>query len=187
LDGFGGGKLAALNLDDGKLAWEANIAIPHGRSEIERLVEVDADPLVRGDTVYVTGHQSGVAAVDLKDGSVLWRQDRVSSSQGLAADRKSLFVSDSNSDVWQLDMRSGADLWKQTDLHMRRLTEPAVVEDRLVVGDLEGYLHALSREDGSLVGRVQVGDDPILAAPVVYGDVIYVYTSGGTLAAIDLE
>jgi outer membrane protein assembly factor BamB len=70
---------------------------------------------------------------------------------------------------------------------MRRLTEPAVVEDRLVVGDLEGYLHALSREDGSLVGRVQVGDDPILAAPVVYGDVIYVYTSGGTLAAIDLE
>lgn len=187
LDGFGGGKMIALGLDDGKPAWEATAAIPHGRSEIERLVEMDADPLVKGDTVYVSGYQAGVAAIGLRDGEVMWRQSNVSTSHGLAGDRRSLFVSDSNSDVWQLDMRTGADLWKQSELHQRRLTVPALVKDKLVVGDLEGYLHALATEDGSVAGRVQVDDDPIYATPVVYDDVIYVYTGGGTLAAVAME
>jgi outer membrane protein assembly factor BamB len=187
LDGFGGGKLIALGLSDGKPAWEATAAIPHGRSEIERLVEMDADPLVKGDTAYVSGYQAGVAAVGLRDGEVMWRQEHVSTSHGLAADRRSLFVSDSGSDVWQLDLRTGADLWKQSELHQRRLTVPALVRDKLVVGDLEGYLHALSAEDGSLAGRVQVDDEPIWATPVVYDDVVYVYTGGGTLAAVAME
>lgn len=187
LDGFGGGKLIALGLSDGKPAWEATAAIPHGRSEIERLVEMDADPLVKGDTAYVSGYQAGVAAVGLRDGEVMWRQEHVSTSHGLAADRRSLFVSDSSSDVWQLDLRTGADLWKQAELHQRRLTVPALVRDKLVVGDLEGYLHALSAEDGSLAGRVQVDDEAIFATPVVYDDVVYVYTGGGTLAAIAME
>lgn len=187
LDGFGGGKLIALGLSDGKPAWEATAAIPHGRSEIERLVEMNADPLVKGDTAYVSGYQAGVAAVGLRDGEVMWRQEHVSTSHGLAADRRSLFVSDSGSDVWQLDMRTGADLWKQAELHQRRLTVPALVKDKLVVGDLEGYLHALSAEDGSLAGRVQVDDEAIFATPVVYDDVVYVYTGGGTLAAVAME
>ncbi|CAL1239881.1 outer membrane protein assembly factor BamB [Candidatus Methylocalor cossyra] len=187
LDGFGGGKLIALSLADGKTVWEATVAIPHGRSEVERLVEMDADPLVKGDTVYVSGYQGGVAAVSLKDGEVLWRQEHVSTSHGLAADRRSLFLSDANSDLWQLDMGNGADLWKQSDLHMRRLTVPALIKDRLVVGDLEGYVHLLAKEDGSLVGRVRVGSEPIRATPVVFDDIIYVYTGGGILAAIALE
>lgn len=187
LDGFGGGKLIALSLADGKAVWEATVAIPHGRSEVERLVEMDADPLVKGDTVYVSGYQGGVAAVSLKDGEVLWRQEHVSTSHGLAADRRSLFLSDANSDLWQLDMGNGADLWKQSDLHMRRLTVPALIKDRLVVGDLEGYVHLLAKEDGSLVGRVRVGSEPIRATPVVFDDIIYVYTGGGILAAIALE
>jgi outer membrane protein assembly factor BamB len=187
LDGFGGGKLLALGLSDGKPAWEATAAIPHGRSEIERLVEMDADPLVKGDTVYVSGFQAGVAAVNLKDGEVLWRQQTVSTSHAMASDRKSLFLSDTSSDVWQLDLRTGADLWKQNELHQRRLTVPALIGNKLVVGDFEGYVHVLSAEDGSLLGRLQVEDEPILAPPVVYQDVIYVYTAGGTLAALDLE
>jgi outer membrane protein assembly factor BamB len=187
LDGFGSGKLIALGLADGKPAWETTVALPHGRSEVERLVELDSDAFVRGDTAYVTGYQAGVAAVSLKDGDVSWRQDRVYSSHGLAGDRRGLFLSDANSDVWQLDMQSGADLWKQTELHQRRLTVPALVKDRLVVGDFEGYLHALSQDDGSLVGRLRVDDEPIRAAPVVSGGIIYVYTGGGVLAAIAME
>lgn len=188
LDGFGAGKLIALNLNDGKPAWEANIAIPHGRSEIDRLVEINTDPIVRGDTVYITGHQAGVAALDLKDGNVQWRQEKIYSSQPMSADRKSLFLTDSRSDVWHLDMRNGADLWKQTELHQRRLTPPVLIKDRLVVGDFEGYLHALSKDDGSLLGRLEVdANEAIIAAPVVYNDIIYVYSSDGTLAAISLE
>lgn len=187
LDGFGGGKLLALGLADGKSVWEATVAVPHGRSEIERLVEMDAAPLVRNDTIFVSGYQAGLAAVNPKDGEVIWRNPEVFSSHGLAADRKSLFLSDVGSDLWALDPRSGADLWKQTALHQRRLTVPAVVRDRLVVGDLEGWLHALSTDDGSLVGRVQIDDGPIRATPVVFDEIVYVYTAGGTLAAVALE
>jgi outer membrane protein assembly factor BamB len=187
LDGFGGGKLIALGLADGKPAWEATVALPHGRSEVERLVELDSDAFIRGDMAYVTGYQAGVAAVSLKDGDVSWRQDRLYSSHGLAGDRRGLFLSDANSDVWHLDMQSGADLWKQAELHLRRLTVPALIRDRLVIGDFEGYLHALSQDDGSLVGRVQVDDDPIRATPVVFDGIIYVYTGGGVLAAVAME
>lgn len=188
LDGFGGGKLVALGLADGKPAWEAVVALPHGRSEVERLVELDADAYIKGDTAYVTGYQAGVAAVDLHGGDVAWRQEQVYSSHGLAGDRRGLFLTDANSDVWELDIHSGNDLWKQTDLHMRRLTVPALVKDYLVLGDFEGYLHALSQDDGGLLGRVRLDDDqPIRAAPVVYDDIIYVYTAGGVLAAVALE
>ncbi|MGX2041903.1 outer membrane protein assembly factor BamB [Methylocaldum sp. MU1018] len=187
LDGYGSGKLIALGLADGKPVWEATVALPRGRSEIERLVDMDSDPIVKGDTIYVTGYQGGVAAVSLNNGEVQWRQTDLSSYAGMAAARRSLFVTDAASDVWQLDMRNGADLWKQDELHLRRLTAPAVVEDYVVVGDFEGYLHLLSQEDGSLVGRVRVDKNPIEATPVVLGDVIYVYTSGGTVAAVSVK
>lgn len=188
LDGFGGGKLVALALKDGKVAWETTVAVPHGRSEVERLVAMDADPLVKGDTAYVSGYQAGVAAVNLSDGDVLWREAKVFSAHGLAGDRRSLLLSDIASDVWQLDTRSGADLWKQAELHQRRLTVPALFKDRyVVVGDFEGYLHVLSKDDGSLVGRIQIGDEPIRATPVVFDDILYVYTGGGVLAAIAME
>ncbi len=187
LDGFGGGKLLALGLADGKPVWEATAAIPHGRSEVERLVELDADPLVKDEVVYSTGFQAGIAAISLGDGEVLWRQNTAYSSHGLAADRRSLFITDANSDVWRLDLRNGADLWKQAALHQRRLTVPALLRNRLVVGDFEGYLHALSTDDGSLVGRLEIDDEPLLAAPVIYDETLYVYTSGGVLAAVGIN
>ena len=187
LDGYGGGKLTALGLDDGKPVWEVTVAIPHGRSEVERLVELDADPVVTGDTVYVTGYQGGVAALNLAGGEVLWRQDNPSSHQGMAVHRRSLFVTDTASDVWQLDASGGADLWKQTELHQRKLTRPALVKNYLVVGDFEGYLHILSQDDGGITGRIRIDDSPIEVPPVVYDDVVYVYSQGGLLAAVVLE
>lgn len=187
LDGYASGKLVALRLEDGKLEWEATVALPHGRSEIERLVDVDSVPVVKGGTVYVSGYQGGLAAVNLKDGEVLWRQDKVSSYSGLAAAGRTLFLTDGNSDVWQMDMRDGGDLWKQDALHQRRLTAPALINESLVVGDFEGYLHVLSQDDGSLVGRLELDDSPIEEPPTVYDNVLYVYTSGGKLAAVTVE
>ena len=84
-------------------------------------------------------------------------------------------------------MRNGGDLWKQDELHQRRLTAPVPVKDKLVLGDLQGYVHVLSQEDGSLLARVEVDDEPIEAAPVIYDDIVYVYTSGGKLAALTVE
>lgn len=187
IDGYASGKLIALRLKDGKLEWEATVAIPHGRSEIERLVDVDSVPVVKGDTLYVTGYQGGVASVSLRDGEVLWRAEKVSSYSGLASNRRSLFLTDGNSDIWQLDAHNGGDLWKQDELHQRRVTAPAVVKDYIVVGDFEGYVHVLSQEDGSLLARIQIDDTSIEAAPVVFDDTIYVYSSGGKLAALSVE
>ena len=187
LDGFGSGKLIALGLTDGKPAWETTVAIPRGRSEVERLVELDAEPLVKDDVVYITGVQGGVTAVNLTDGDIQWRQTTVSSSHGLTAGRRSLFISDAKSDVWQIDLSSGRDLWKQDALHQRQLTVPALIRDRLVVGDFEGYLHVLAADDGHLVGRLQIDDEPIRAQPVIHDETLFVYTSGGVLAALGIN
>lgn len=187
LDGYASGKLLALQVQDGKPAWESVVAMPRGRSEIERLLDVDSTPVIKGDTIYVSGYQGGIAAVSLRDGEVLWRRENLSTASGLSADRRSLFLTDAASDVWQLDFNSGADLWKQSALHQRRLTPPVPIKDYVVVGDFEGYLHFLSKEDGSLVARIQIDDTPIEAPPVVLDNVVYAYSVDGVVAAVGLD
>lgn len=187
IDGYGGGKLLALHLKDGQMEWESLVALAKGRSEIDRLLDINASPVIKGDTLYVSGYQGGVAAVSLKDGEVEWRQEKFFSNSGLTGNRRSLFLSDASSDVWRLDMRNGSDMWKQDELHQRQLTPPILIKDKLVVGDYEGYVHVLSQEDGSLLAREQIDDTPIQAPPVVFDDVVYVYTSGGSLAALTVE
>lgn len=187
IDGFASGKVIALHLSDGKMEWETTVALPHGRSEIDRLVDMDAAPVIRGDTLYISGYQGGVAALSLREGEIMWREEKISTYSGLSASRRSLFLADINSDVWRLDMRNGSDLWKQDELHQRRLTVPVLIKDYLVVGDFEGYLHVLSQEDGSLLARVRIDETPIDEAPAVYDDVIYVYSSGGKLSALTVD
>ena len=187
LDGFGGGKLTALRLKNGQPEWETLVALAHGRSEIDRLLDLNASPVVKSDTIYVSGYQGGVAAVNLRDGEVQWREEKRFTHSGLTGTRRSLFMSDAASDVWQLEMRNGGDLWKQDELHQRRLTAPVPVKDKLVVGDYQGFVHVLSQDDGKLLAREEIDDTPIEAAPVVYDDIVYVYTSGGKLAALTVE
>jgi len=187
IDGFGGGKLTALRLKSGEQEWDSLVALSRGRSIEDRLLDLNATPVIRSDTIYVSGYQGGVAAVALRNGEVQWREEKVYTHTGLTGTRRSLFLADGASDVWRLEMRNGSDMWKQDELHQRRLTAPVPVKDKLVVGDLQGYVHILSQEDGSLLAREQVDDTPIEANPVVYDDVIYVYTNGGKLAALTVE
>ncbi len=187
IGGFDNGKLMALRLLDGKYVWETSIAIPKGRSEVERLVDLDVDPIEINGVVYVASYQGGIAAISELDGDVLWRNETLSSHTGLSSDRRYLYLSDAESNVWQLDQRSGASLWKQKELHQRRLTAPAIYENYVVVGDLEGYVHWLSITDGRQLGRVQVKDSAIDAKPIVVDNTVYVYTKDGTLAALKIQ
>ena len=182
--GYASGKLVALRLQDGKVEWEANIALPQGRSELDRLVDIDTDPIVIDDVIYLSSFQAGLFAVSIDDGEVLWQRRNLSSFAGMNADWRYLYVTDVNSDVWAVDQRSSSALWKQDQLHNRRLTAPAIFKEFVVVGDFEGYLHWLSQDDGRLLGRIRIGSDPIEAAPVVVDDVLYVYGKGGVLAAV---
>ncbi|MEE9336500.1 MAG: outer membrane protein assembly factor BamB [Methylococcaceae bacterium] len=182
--GYANGKLQALRLSDGKSGWETSIDIPSGRSEVERLVDLDVDPVETDGIVFISSYQGGTTAVLAADGDVLWRNEDVSSFAGMSYDWKYLYVSDASSHVWQLDQRNGASLWKQDKLFNRVLTAPVTYEDYVVIGDYEGYLHWLAVSDGRQLGRVKVADSAIEAKPVVIDNVVYVYSKDGTLAAL---
>ncbi|MDD2724646.1 MAG: outer membrane protein assembly factor BamB [Methylovulum sp.] len=187
ISGYDNGKLMALQLKDGKYIWESSVAVPKGRSEVERLVDLDTDPLEAAGTVYIAAYHGGVSAISEVDGEVVWRNESVSSYTGLSNDWRYLYLSDTESDVWQLDLRSGSSLWKQKDLHQRRTSAPAVYDHYVVVGDFEGYVHWLSTIDGHQLGRVQISDSPIEAKPVVVDNTVYVYAKDGTLAALTVQ
>ncbi len=183
--GFANGKLVALNLQDGAVLWETTIAIPRGRSEVERLVDINATPVINNSVVYVSAYQSHVTAVDLSTGVVLWQKE-ISSYQGLDATWGRLYVSDQDSVVWALDSSNGSVLWQQDKLKYRQISAPAIWGDYLVVGDFEGYLHYLNRNDGTFVARVLVDDKGIRHPPVVMEDVLYVYGQGGEVHAFSM-
>ena len=184
IEGFDNGKLIALRLTDGKYAWETTVAIPKGRSEVERLVDLDVDPIDVAGVIYIASYHGGAAAISDSDGDVMWRNDSISSYTGLSHDFRNLYLSDATDDVWQIEQRTGASLWKQKELHQRKLTAPAVYDSYVVVGDFEGYVHWLSVNDGRQLGRIKVSDSAIDAKPLVVNDTVYVYAKDGTLAAL---
>lgn len=183
LSGSDSGKLTMVSLATGRPLWEKNIASPQGRTELERMVDIDGDPVVFGNRVYVVSFQGRVAALNLDNGHALWAK-KMSSSVGLDADRDQVYVTDHESHVWALDASTGESLWQQDELHRRQLTRPVVAGRYVVVADFEGYVHWLSKEDGRIVARTQVDADGILSSPVTKGETVYVLSRGGTLAAL---
>jgi outer membrane protein assembly factor BamB len=182
LAGFDSGRLVSVSLRDGQPVWEARVAVPRGRSELERMVDIDGDPVVADREVYVATFQGDVAAVDLGTGRVLWRRD-MSSHVGVGVGARNVYVTDEMSHIWALDRSSSASLWRQQRLQARGVTSPVVFGDYLVVGDLEGYVHWLRREDGQFVGRHQAGDG-FIAPPVATDEAVYLYDRGGRLTAV---
>jgi len=181
--GFDSGRMVALDIRNGQQIWEAAVASPSGRSELERMVDIDADPVIADGVIYVASFQGRVSALDLYSGNVLWRRD-MSSYAGIAVDGRHLYVSDAEGQVWALERSGSASLWRQDKLRARAISAPAVVDRYVVVGDLEGYVHWLDRDDGAFGARVQVDGGAIVARPLVVGENIYVYSSRGTLTAL---
>lgn len=182
--GYANGKLLALRLSDGKNSWETSIAIPGGRSEIERLVDLDVDPVESDGVIFISSYQGGTSSVLEIDGDVLWRNEDVSSYSGLSYDWRYLYISDSKSHVWQLDQGNGASLWKQDELSYRTLTTPVAYDIYVVMGDYDGYIHWLGSSDGRQLGRKKIADSAIDAKPVAVNDIVYVYAKDGTLVAL---
>lgn len=185
--GFDNGKLIALDIANGKYTWETGIAIAKGRSEVERLVDLDADMVQTNDVVYVASYRGGMAAVSASDGDMLWQNTSISSYLGLSHDFRYVYLTDAHAHVWQIDQRSGAGLWQQKELHHRRLTAPVTYQNYIVVGDFEGYVHWLSSTDGHQLGRVQVTDAPIENPPIAVDDIVYIYAKDGTLSALKMK
>ncbi len=185
LAGFASGKLVVLSLNEGRPLWEATVSQPRGRNEIERLVDVDAPPVVFEDAVYAASYQGKLVAINPRSGNTIWSRD-ISTYTGLATDGNALYVTDDNGHVLAFDRRTGASLWKQDALRGRRLNAPSVHGDFIVVGDYEGYVHWLARADGRFLARHRVGRRPIRAPAVAADGVLIVATTSGILSALQL-
>ncbi len=184
--GFDGGKLAALELGTGKLYWETRIAQGSGRSELERMVDIDAEPIIDAGTIYVATFQGNIAAVEMETGRIQWARD-ISSHAGLGLNDDHIFVTDENSHVWALDRFSGASIWRQEKLRARAATAPVSIGNFVVVGDLEGYLHWMDSSTGDFIARTQINKSKIIAPPIVVQQTLYAYSSDGTLSAFTYQ
>lgn len=157
LVGTATGKLIALGLQDGRALWETTIATPRGRGELERIADIDADLAMAEGVVYVSSYQGVLAAVALAGGQILWNRD-IASSTGIVLDSDQLYVTDPDGVVWALSRRNGATMWRQPALQYRSLSAPVQQGNYLIVGDYDGYMHWLHKEDGRLAARSRVSD-----------------------------
>jgi outer membrane protein assembly factor BamB len=183
--GYDSGDVVALNVEDGTQQWEQRIAEPEGRTELERMVDVDGDLVVTPGELYASSYKGQVVAMDPATGRPLWNRDLVVFT-GVALAGDQLLVSDRGGTVWALDRRSGAALWRQDGLANRWLTTPAVHGAHAVVGDLEGYVHWLRLTDGQFAARERPSRDPIRGTPQVVDGVVYVLSTDGELSAFRL-
>jgi outer membrane protein assembly factor BamB len=183
--GFDNGKLVALSPVRGSVLWTTTIANPRGRSELERMVDIDGEIRVVDGIIYIASFRGRVAAVTLSDGRILWSR-KMSSHMGLDVDRERVYVTDADGHVWALDRTSGATLWKQDELEYRELTAPVALDKYVIVGDFEGYLHWLSKYDGHFVARSHFDSAGILSTPLTAGETAYVLNRGGEVAALSI-
>ena len=184
--GLSTGKLLALDASRGIPVWEQRVAIPQGRSELERVVDIDGNLLLSGGNLYVVTYQGKVAAFDAESGRQLWNRD-ASSYVGLAQGFGNVYVSLANGAVESVDERSTTSLWSNDALLRRQLSAPEVFSSYVAVGDFEGYLHLLSQVDGRFVGRQRIDSDGLRARPLVVGNMLYVYGNSGKLEALTIK
>ena len=181
-DGFDNGKVVALRLADGNPLWSQTLSTGEGRTEVERLADVDGDLILAGGNLFAIGYRGQVSAIATTTGRPVWQRD-VSSYGGAAAGETTLVLADADGNVWAFDRETGVSLWKQDQLKYRWLGTPAVQGKYVVVGDSEGYVHWLSLDEGKFVARERLSKKPIESAPVVAGDTVYVEDVKGHIGA----
>ncbi len=184
--GFDNGRLLAINVDDGTEHWEAILTPPSGRSDLDRLADVDGTMAVVGQDVYATGYNGRVASLAVESGQVLWARE-LSGLSGLAADWNNVYMVGEQGELIALLRRNGNDVWRQEALLRREPTAPVVFGTAVVVGDFEGYVHFFNNFDGRPVARRRVGKGMISHAPVVIGGRLYVQSESGTLSAFEIR
>ncbi len=205
--GFADGKLVSLNSETGEVNWKATITVPRGRTDLERLSDIDGLFQTSNDSVYVASYQGRVASVSTIDGTIQWAR-KMSSYKGLAVTTARIYVSDAEGQVWSLDARTGATLWRQNNLKGREISTPVVMDNAVVVADYEGYAHWLSVEDGKIIARQSMseawneanepdsffdenedGNFPrlVTVSPFVSNSTLYVRDNTGAFAAFQIE
>ncbi len=180
--GFDNGRLLAISLSDGSEQWQAVLTPPSGRSDLDRLADVDGTITAVGQDVYAAGYHGRVASLAVESGQVLWARE-ISGLSGLDADWNNIYLVGEEGELLALLRRNGDDVWRQEALIRREPTAPVAFSTAVVVGDFEGYVHFFNNFDGRPVARVRAGKGMISHGPVVIGGRLYVQNESGKLSA----
>lgn len=179
--GFDNGRIVALDLATGQQLWDTQLAQPTGRSDLERLVDIDGEPVLKDNLLYIGSFQGRVAAMNKDDGAIEWTRD-MSTYDQVAVDDDRVYITDERGVVWALDRHDGSARWRNKDLKFRQLTGPTHFQDYIVVGDFEGYLHWMNDETGELVARTRIDKERIITPPIDMGGALLGYSSSGKIA-----
>ncbi|MDO6527997.1 outer membrane protein assembly factor BamB [Motilimonas sp. 1_MG-2023] len=182
LYGRADGKFAAVFTENGMPIWERRVAVPKGATELDRIVDVDAKPLVVGTTAYVIAYNGELLAIDLQSGETLWKRS-YSAYNSMDISGFTLYLTDDKGHIYAVDRRNGAQIWSNTQLEYRNLTAPLVAGEYILVGDAEGYLHWLD-SDGRFVAQQELDSDGLYTVPVLYQDKVIVQTRSGKVIAL---
>jgi len=181
-DGFDNGKVLAIRLEDGVELWAQTLSAGEGRTEVERLQDVDGNLVSDGSSLFAAGYRGQVAALALESGRPIWQRD-LSSYVGAAVSGNTVVVVDAEGNVWAFDRETGVNLWKQDQLKYRWLSAPAIQGKYVAVGDVEGFVHWLTLDEGKFAARERISKKPIEGAPQVVDGTLYVEDVKGHIGA----
>ena len=184
--GFSNGTLIAVDPDNGSLNWEERIAIPQGRYDIERVIDADGDLFLSGTKVIASSYQGNLMAFDIRSGRPVWGLE-ASSYQGVDEGFGNIYYANDRSHIIAVRNTSDEIAWQNTDLDLREVTAPKTINNYVVVGDFEGYIHFLSQIDGHFVSRIKVDSDGIRSNLLSDGSILYVFGNSGKLSAISFQ
>ncbi len=185
LVGLDDGRLIALNASTGKTIWESIVSLPSGRSEVERLVDIDANILTDNEAIYIVNYRGKLARIEPAKGQIQWTLP-MSSTAGIAQTDELIVVVDELDVVHGVEKASGRVLWSQEAMKGRRLNRPAINNDMVLVGDKQGVLHGLALDDGRLIAR-NTSFDGAVGNPVTSDDVVFLQFSDGAVSALTFK
>jgi outer membrane protein assembly factor BamB len=183
ITGFDNGRVVASSLGDGSSVWETQLQIPTGKTDIDRLVDVDSRAQIIGNDVYVVGFQGKVAMMALDSGQMWWSHE-ASSYRGVAVDGDAVYISTADGEVIALNRRIGTELWRQKALAHRGLSGPAVAGNAIVVADYQGYVHWLDKGTGAVIGRARAGKARYTNPPVYADGLVLLLNDRGVIDAL---
>jgi outer membrane protein assembly factor BamB len=183
--GYPGGKVVAIEAESGKPTWEATMSLPRGATELERVADVSGVPVLDDSRVCAAVYQGRTGCVETLNGNVLWTRE-ISSADGVAVDAKYLYVADVDGNVHALDKTTGASVWKQEKLVSRDPGTPVIIKGKILVGDANGLIHALSPENGELIGRASTDGSRVVSL-LAYGDRVVAQTDKGSVYLLNVK
>ena len=184
--GHDNGKLAAYAVNDGVLLWEARVGVPEGRTDLERMVDIDGRPLYFNGTLYAVSFQGGLMAIQPATGRAAWFQ-QASSNNGAGGYGGTLAITEADGKVRAFNASAGTELWSSDEYLNRQLNAPAVTRAYVVFADYQGYVHFLSRSSGKTIGRKKVGGDGVRAPTIIHNNQVIVLNNSGGISAFDVS